>query len=445
MSDSALIREMLDGRTKGIPGGQSPLSVVEIGRQGWNVLREDLPLPLAVLKQSALEQNSRWMRAFVDKTGVALCPHGKTTMSPQLHVRQLGDGAWGITLATVHQIQVARHFGISRILLANQLVGRQNIRFVLDELQRDAAFDFYCLVDSVDGVDVLAKAASEHQVSRPLQVLLELGVPSGRTGCRDIAQAREVAKAIRQASPHLSLRGFEGFEGVIHGDTVDDRVKKVRNFLGFMAEAARECGEYVDRERIILSAGGSVFFDLVIEQLRDAELTREPLIVLRSGCYLTGDDGLYKNAFENLELRSEIARSIHDPLAAGLEVWAYVQSRPEPKLAVLTLGRRDASFDAGLPAPKCWHRSMQNWPDESAAKPAQATAGRQVQPLSESHLAVGIHDQHLVIEVPESSPLKVGDLVGCGISHPCTTFDKWRMIPIVNDHYDVVDAITTFF
>ena len=83
------------------------------------------------------------MQAFVAQSRVVIAPHGKTTMSPQLFRRQMADGAWAITVATAHQLQVARSFGFQRIILANQLVGRQAIRYVLAELERDPGFDFY--------------------------------------------------------------------------------------------------------------------------------------------------------------------------------------------------------------------------------------------------------------------------------------------------------------
>jgi D-serine dehydratase len=39
----------------------------------------------------------------------------------------------------------------------------------------------------------------------------------------------------------------------------------------------------------------------------------------------------------------------------------------------------------------------------------------------------------------------VGDRVCLGLSHPCTTFDKWRWMPIVDEELNVVDAIVTWF
>ncbi len=123
----------LDALTKGLPPSSRAADIPDLGQAGWNLLREDLPLPVAVLRHSALERNEAWMRAFRERTGVLMAPHGKTTMSPQLFRMQLDAGCWAITVATVHQMRVCRHFGIERIVLANQLIGRQEIDYVLSE------------------------------------------------------------------------------------------------------------------------------------------------------------------------------------------------------------------------------------------------------------------------------------------------------------------------
>ena len=94
---------LIDDRTKGIPGGVVPFRLGDIGSQSWNLLHEDLPLPVAILKASALAHNGKWMASFLELSGAVISPHGKTTMSPQLFERQLDDGAWAITVATVHQ------------------------------------------------------------------------------------------------------------------------------------------------------------------------------------------------------------------------------------------------------------------------------------------------------------------------------------------------------
>jgi D-serine dehydratase len=423
---------LLDHRVKGIPGGTPPFPLGEVGSRGWNVLREDLPLPLAVLRESAMEHNRRWMRRFLARSGAVLAPHGKTTMSPQLFRRQLEDGAWAITIATPHQLQVCREHGVRRVLMANQVVGRQAVRYLLDELAADPELDFYGLVDSVEGAALLAGAAREAAVGRPVQLLLEGGYAGGRAGCRDLECALRVARAVRESAPWLELRGVEGFEGLMSGSSPGEVREEVSRFLDFLVEITARCEEeglFAPGE-LILTAGGSAFYDLVVERFARAGLHREVRVVTRSGCYLTHDSQMYRDAFRELLERSPEARELGEGLRPALEVWAYVQSRPEPGRAILTMGKRDCSHDGGLPVPLAWFR------------PAEHPAPR---PLGPGHAVTHMNDQHAFLELPGDSPLRVGDLVASGVSHPCTTFDKWQLLFVVNDGYDVVSAIRTFF
>ena len=423
---------ILDDRIKGIPGGTAPFPVTEIAAQGWNVLREDLPLPIALLKDAAVHHNSRWMQRFVEASGAHIAPHGKTTMSPELFKLGLDDGAWGLTLATVGQLQVARRFGINRVLMANQLVGKQAIRYVLDELAADPEFFFTCLVDSHNGVELLADAARAHPIDRPLTVLLEGGLAGGRTGCRDFDEAIAIAEAVKAAEPHLTLGGIEGYEGVIRLPDPDSAEREVRAFLRYLIELARQCDkrDLFAPGPVILSAGGSVYYDYVADEFSRAGLGREVEIVSRGGCYVSHDSGMYRSIFAEILQRSDTARELGEGLTPALEVWAYVQSRPEGELAILTLGKRDISYDVDMPFPLHWYR------------PEESNLPHMIGP---GHEIIQLNDQHAYLKLPAGSPLRVGDMVACGISHPCTTFDKWRLMYVVNDGYDVVSAVTTYF
>jgi D-serine dehydratase len=430
MNCNSLDALLLDHRVKGMPGGIAPFPLGRIGEHKWNVLREDMPLPLAVLKERSLAHNSTWMQRFLGLSGARISPHGKTTMSPQLFSRQLADGAWAMTVATVHQLQVARDFGVQRVVLANQLVGRQAIRYVLDELRRDPGFDFYCLVDTPDSVAQLTAAARVAAIGRPLQVLLEGGYPGGRTGARDRGAALAVAEAVGGAAPYLALRGVEGFEGLFHGADAAETAGQVTRFLNFLVDIA------IDLEKrglfapgaVILSAGGSAFYDLVVGRFRAAGIDREHFILTRSGCYLTHDSVLYREAHAELQRRMPQADDLGPGLMPALEVWAYVQSRPEPEKVLLTMGKRDVSSDE-LPVPLSWCR-----PGDGAPRA-----------MPPGHAVTGLNDQHCHMTVPTDSPLAVGDMVGFGISHPCLTFDKWQVICLVEDDYTVTGAIKTFF
>lgn len=433
MPDLAAIDDLpLDGTVKGLPSGMTPIRLGEVGARGWNVLAEDLPLPLAVLKESALAHNGAWMHRFLELSGARLSPHGKTSMAPQLFARQLADGAWAITVATVQQLEVCRRFGFPRVLLANQLIGRPAIRYVLGELGRDPEFDFYCLVDSTDGVALLAAEARQVAPGRPLKVLLEGGTMGGRTGARELQEALAVARAVKRAEPHLALVGVEGFEGLIPGTDEAEQDRLVGEFLDYLVAIARA----VDAESlfapgpVLLTAGGSAFYDLVVERFQAAGLAREVSIVTRSGCYLTHDSGLYEGFFGRLRRRAPVVENLGEGPKAAFEVWAYVQSRPEPGKAIVTMGQRDVGRDAAWPTPLLWYRPGLH------ERPVPAPAGSAV---------TGMNDQHTHMAVDEAAPYRVGDMVGFGVSHPCTTFDKWDVIPLVDDDYTVTSAIKTYF
>lgn len=433
MDLSEILATPVDERTKGFPGGIGAMALGEIGKQGWNLLREDVPLPAAVLRRSAMDHNSKWMRAFLQRSGAVIAPHGKTPMSPQLFDLQFQDGAWAVTLATVQQIQVARRYGVQRIVMANQLIGRQAIRYVLGELKRDPGFEFFCLVDSPESVAILAAAAKEAAIGRPLQVLLEGGMKGGRTGARDVETALKVAQAVKAASPHLALRGVEGFEGLVAGPGAANEARAFLEFLVAIARAVEKEGLFAPGP-VLLSAGGSAFFDLVTEVFTKAGLKSPTQIVTRSGCYLAHDSLSYTQHFAAMLQRDPSLTNLGLGLVPALEVWAYVQSRPEPGKCILTMGRRDVGTDSGNPVPERWYRpGHHNRPE---ALP---------QGIKNPATVVGLNDQHTHMTVDPSSPLRVGDMVGFGVSHPCTTFDKWQLIYVVDDDYNIVSAIRTYF
>ncbi|TFW29899.1 amino acid deaminase [Massilia horti] len=429
---AGLEEQILQPGVKGLPITE-PLRQGAIGVQGWNVLHGDTSFPVAVLKTSALRHNLDWMRGFCQRYGATLAPHGKTTMSPQLFGAQLANGAWGITLATTTQVQVAHRFGVRRVLLANQLVTRADIKGILQLLHDDPDFECVVLADSLAGVARLAEAVGAHPLARALPVLVELGLPGKRAGCRTIDQAMTVARAIAGA-PSLRLTGFEGYEGLLVSDDREADVRAVDDFVAalvaLMCEADDE-GLFTGPE-ILVSAGGSAYFDLVARGLRQTtRLTRPVRAVLRSGCYLTSDHGSYYRLIGELNEREDVAPG--EGLQAALEVWSAVLSRPEPDLAILSMGKRDASYDVDLPIPLYTH----------SPGPGMPTA------LPDGCTIFKMNDQHAYLRLPAGHPLcdtlAVGDLVGCGISHPCTTFDKWPLLLAVDDDYRVRFAVNTFF
>lgn len=416
----------LDATVKGVPASAGELRLGDVASRRWSLLKGDLPLPAAIIRKSRLDANNSWMQRFLDENGLRIAPHGKTTMAPQLFAMQMEAGAWAITVATTQQMAVCRQFGFERVVIANEPIGRAAIDACFSALSGKDDFELYVLADSAAVVAAYAEGAKRAPTAKPLGVLVELGVAGGRTGLREREAALSVARMIA-STPGLKLAGIECFEGIL-GD-----VPAVDHLLDDVVAVAVSCvkgGLFPPGGPIILSAGGSAFYDRVGERFAPADLGGRPIIkLIRSGCYLTHDTLGYAAAHERI-LRETKLKLPPGKLEAALEVWAYVQSRPEPTKAILTMGKRDVSYDGPLPAPLHWFRPGQT------SRP---------EPIPFGHQTTALNDQHCHMAVPAGSPLAVGDMVGFGIGHPCTTFDKWQLMMIVDDDYTVVDAIRTFF
>lgn len=409
----------LDSTEKNIPYGVPDATLV-----GWNLLQGDLPFPQMVLRESALAANLRSMAEWCHRQGFLLAPHGKTTMCPSIFKRQMESGAWAMTVANASQASICIHAGVRRILIANQVVGSAAPRSLAAAMRDLDDLEIFCLVDSVNGVRNLAHALRAAIATRPIGVLVEMGRNGWRAGARTIADGIAVFEEIGNHPDVLICRGVEGFEGLAHSDDgAQSEGRLVDEFLSNVLLLARKVGEHLGT-RALLSAGGSAFLDRIL-QLRHA-VGDEFQMVVRSGCYVTHDHGAY--------LRRDIAAHEREPSAdlpsftPALELWSLVQSRPEPELAILNFGKRDCPFDIDLPIP-LFAVSLRN-PSERIPIPNLTVSG--------------LNDQHAYLRGPLGD-LQLGDAICCGISHPCTAFDKWRVLPVVDDTYQVLDWYRTYF
>lgn len=407
---------------KGIGNLSNSLEPEAISDLEWNLLKEDISLPCAVLYHDKLQHNLRWMQRFIHEYGMKLAPHGKTTMAPKLFHMQLDAGAWGITLATAQQAMVAWSNGIKRVLMANELIGKQNMAIVAHLLE-DSDFDFYCLIDSLEGAEHLGRYFAERELR--INVLLELGVTGGRSGIRNDRQLESVLTGLGRWRSSVALCGVELYEGVLDNET------DIRTLLKRAVDTARDLASegLFKRSPILLSGAGSAWYDVVAEEFAAARFEEPVEIVLRPGCYLTHDVGSYKRAQERILASNPIAKKVGEGLVTALHVWAYVQSVPEPTRAIVGLGRRDAAFDSGLPTPALHYR-----PGEAAPRS-----------VPEHWTMTKIMDQHAYVQIADGDNVQVGDMIGFDISHPCLTFDKWRVLHVVNEKFQVVDVVQTYF
>src|SRR6202051_4923200 len=147
MNLATILSETLDAGPQGYPLSGPALKISDIGAQRWRLLAGDLPLPLAVIRDSALAHNHASMRAFTGSTAVLLSPRGKTTMAPQIFAQQLAAGAWGITVANVQQLGICVGFGVRRVIMANQLLGASEVGVVIRLQESHPDLEFHFLID----------------------------------------------------------------------------------------------------------------------------------------------------------------------------------------------------------------------------------------------------------------------------------------------------------
>lgn len=435
---------------KGYPAWAPALPAHQVGQQGWNLHQADWPLPCAVLRQGALAHNLGWMQRLVQTAGADLAPHGKTTLSPELMRAQVQAGAWGITFATVGQLAWGLAHGIQRAVIANQVMQAHDLAWLQRLHRQHPGLQTPFLLDSDAQLDAIEAASTQADAAspgpwHPLDVLVELGLPGGRTGCRHDDQALALARRA-SASPAVRLVGIECYEGLWAQGNDEADAALVAQLMQRVHALVRACDAqdlFHASPEILVTAGGSAVYDLVLQHLRpaaqDGALSRPVRALLRSGCYITHDHGSYLRYGQGVSRRLQ-ALPAGSPLAfdgcasglqGALEVWTLVQSVPEPGLAIVNAGKRDLSHDLDLPTPLAVVRG-----GVRQAAPATWCIAR-------------MNDQHAYLSWPvvdgQTAPVTVGDRVVLGISHPCTTFDRWRWMPVVDDEGRIVDAITTGF
>jgi D-serine deaminase-like pyridoxal phosphate-dependent protein len=407
--------------------GQDSVTAGQLVSNGQTVAEAGLNLPIAVLNVGSLDQNIARMQRWATARGAELAPHVKTTMAPWIMHRQLRAGAWALTVANCGQAQVCAELGAQRVLIANEVVDPADVRWLAGRLSEPDGPRLITYADSLAGVNMLADGLTRHDATRPLDLLIEMGATGGRAGCRTVAEAVAVAGQAARC-PLLRVRGAGGFEGVLAAGRTEPELGAVDAFcdlLGDLGTALLEAGLVdVTGEPLILSAAGSVYFDRVAARLgRPLAAGQEPLVVLRSGGYVSHDHG-------HLAALSPFAGT-EDAFWPALEVRARVVSVPQDDLAIIGAGKRDVGTDIGLPVVT-----------------GRFAADGSPQPAGDLYVA-GINDQHAYLRRRSGLALRgdlaVADVVRLGISHPCTTFDRWQHIVAVDDDDRITAVVRTLF
>ncbi|OLP55591.1 amino acid deaminase [Rhizobium rhizosphaerae] len=436
MSDAALAvlpDPLLDDRIRGFPPAHPPLRLGAIGAQNWAPYDGRMALPLLSLDEAAFARNVETMMAYVRDKEVEIAPHAKTPMVPALAEVLVKAGAWGTTVADIRQAGVLLRSGQRRLILANEIGGLSAARRLAALLAGFADAELHIFVDSVEAVEALHQAWSERGDLPPLGLLIELG--AGRAGARTIeAGLRILERILAVETAQFRLTGVAAYEGAAAtADALEtaQRIDALMQLTGdFLAQLRARIGKV---RALILTAGGSVFFDRVIAGL-GAAVAADPncRLILRSGAIFFHDHGVYERGMAALDARGGFVidgavRAASAAFQPALKVWAEVLSRPEPDLAICGMGLRDVANDQGLPRPLSLYRE-----------------GQKVANL-DGCAVLRLNDQHVFLRLDPASLVNVGDIIVFGISHPCTCLDRHAILYGLDPEQRVSGAYLTCF
>jgi D-serine dehydratase len=429
MSDLSTISEtiILDDRVRGFPAGHAPVALADVGALGWKPYDGQMSLPLISLDRDAFARNIAAMLGYVRDHGLEIAPHSKTPMTPALARQLVEGGAWGTTVADIRQASVMLKAGLKRLILANEVGGEAAARRLASLLAHHPDAEMHVFVDSLGLAKALHAAWSGRRDLPPLGLLPELG--AARAGSRSVDAAGEIADWIlAQEMDAFRLTGIAAYEGSAATSDPAETVERINGLMTKTADLYRAVRQKVGVGRpLIVTAGGSVYFDLVVKALQPVlGHDGNTRLVLRSGAIFFHDHGTYERGLASLDSRNGFdvggqVQSAGKTFAPALRVWAEVLSRPEPGLAICGMGLRDVAMDQGLPRPLALYRDGTRRADLKGAAVTK------------------LNDQHAFVELGGHDDVAIGDAVEFGISHPCTCLDRHAVLYGL-DGNDVVTA-----
>ena len=413
----------LDDTIRGIPPGERLLDA-DIASAGLSPVDGSMVLPVLTLDEGVLQRNVDAVFAFARQAGLLLAPHAKTPMMPELALSFEDRGAWGASVATVQQLAVLLRAGAKRIIYASPPGGAFGCR----NLARCATLfpdaEIYVFLDSVDSVEALAQALQDAPGSK-VHGLIEIGL--GRTGARTMAAVLPILEAMLRTHGIVDPAGVATYEGAAATGTDEDGVifQGLFALLGDAVQAMRD--RLGPGTPIVVSAGGSAYVDLVVTALQPILAADAALLpVLRCGAAYFSDDSLYLKAFEAMAARGTAA-GLSSGIRPTLSIYADIISRPEPTLAIAAFGMRDAPNDQGLPIVRALYR------------------GGLARDEARNPTVTKLNDHHAFLACRADDDLRVGDVVECGISHPCTALQRWRVVFGIDGSKRVVKVRRTEF
>lgn len=423
---------VLDDRIRGFPAGHAPLAAAEITGMGWKPHDGVMSLPLLSLDRAAFEANVDWMMRYVRAHGLQIAPHAKTPMSPAIAAALIGAGAWGTTVADIRQASVMLHSGLSRLIIANEIGGPSAARRLAAMLRHHPDAELHIFIDSLATAEALEKVWRDTPDLPTLGLLVEVGAARG--GARTLDAVEEILDFIlARETETFRLSGAAAYEGAAATADAKETAQRISGLMTLTAEVYRIVRKRVGQDRpLIVTAGGSVYFDMVVQHLGPLVLPdKAAILVLRSGAIFFHDHGVYERGLAALDARGGfiidgLTEKASNRFQPALRAWAEVLSRPQAGLAICGMGLRDAAIDQGLPRPLALHRGDTRHGLDGAS-------------ISK------LNDQHAFVEWIGDLDVQIGDVIEFGLSHPCTCLDRHAVLYGLDASHTVTAVFPTSF
>ncbi|RPH69620.1 DSD1 family PLP-dependent enzyme, partial [bacterium] len=296
----------------------------EVGLQ-----KTDLDTPALLVDLPVVERNIQKMADYCRSAGVALRPHAKIyKATPIFAWMQLRAGAIGITVSKLSEAEVLASGGIQDILIANQIVGSQKVRRLVNLAGHAHVI---VAVDSLKNAEEISAMAKTRGTR--VDVLVEVNIGNNRCGVEPFDTTLKFTEKLLQM-PGIRFSGLMGYDGhLAFMKDLQERDRLSRQSYQILVDTSR-CLEQAGIPVQIVSGGGSATY-------RSAALV-EGITELQAGTYIFNDSTYHDNGLGEFE--------------CALSILATIISRPDrpgaEDLAILDVGRKALEVTYGFPEVK---------------------------------------------------------------------------------------------
>ena len=327
---------------------------------------ETIPSPSLVVYLAQVQYNIEHAIATVDGDVSKLRPHAKTHKTAEIIAMERDAGILKHKCATMREAEMLAQNGIEDILIAYQMVGPNVKRFASLQLKYPDA-DFKVVVDHQEAVTALSSAVAKYGLS--VKVMLDLDVGMNRTGI-PVGDAAVDVYARIEAVEGLQPWGLHVYDGHIHdGDVAERKASCDKSLVQVEEMKDRLASRGFEVPLIVM--GGTPTFPIY---------AKTPGVETSPGTFVFHDYG-YSTRYPDLGFT---------PAALLL---SRVISIPTPHRITLDLGHKAIAAD----------------PD-----------GVRGVVLNVENAEVSMqHEEHWAINVPDSSPMHIGQEIYVCPTHIC--------------------------